>query len=275
MNSKGTCKLCLRRRTLRKSHLIPAGVYRECSEPSLPNPNPTISTSRALFQSSKQLWNHVLCSDCERRLDKSGEDYSLRQMAHRDGRFPLLDQLTTTPPDSVTGDLALYFGSRRPEIKIAKLGYFAMSVFWRAAAHNWDQDIRQLGLGPAEEEIRKFLMSEDEYPTSTTLFAKLSPRPALMASYTPVQVSSGAVNDYRFYIPGIEFELWVGRPMPSRLRRYCTYSSPHHPIFVTFEVTRNAGEMLKRHMTTGRLTRGLLETMEQIRRIRSRSSPQG
>lgn len=90
------CKLCLKRRPLQLSHLLPQGVSKRLSNPSGPIKDPILVTAKVTMSTSKQVRDHLLCSKCERLFDRNGENYVLRQMNDR-GKFPLLDRLRISP----------------------------------------------------------------------------------------------------------------------------------------------------------------------------------
>src|ERR1041385_5458943 len=139
---QGKCKLCLEDKVLQESHLLPAAVYRMCRPESgeITDPvgirnDPKIKRFR-VFQSSRQITGHVLCSDCEQILNVNGEDWVLPQLSTLQG-FPLHAQLTTVQPDIVDGDVAAYASAKVPDIRTDFLTHFAMGIFWKAGVHNW------------------------------------------------------------------------------------------------------------------------------------------
>src|SRR5271157_4357181 len=94
----GTCKLCLRpNQELRKSHLMPAGMYRRTRSDDPLAPHPIVFTERGTHASSEQVTDYVFCADCEERFNKNGENYTLRLVTAR-ARFRLLEQLDAVQP---------------------------------------------------------------------------------------------------------------------------------------------------------------------------------
>src|SRR5207253_5583838 len=86
----GKCALCQKTKSLRKSHLLPASLYRKTRSPNQPNPNPMVITDKASIQTSMQIADYLLCADCEQLFSKNGENYVMTQVF--DGtNFPLLD----------------------------------------------------------------------------------------------------------------------------------------------------------------------------------------
>jgi hypothetical protein len=88
----GKCKLCLQDEELQQSHLIPAGVFRALRSEG---EDVTSITAKKIVQTSRQFQAHLLCRDCEHRLNKGGETYVLKHMARQipESEFPLYDLL--------------------------------------------------------------------------------------------------------------------------------------------------------------------------------------
>jgi len=82
-----------------------------------------------------------------------GERWVLSRIAAKAG-FPLLGALRNAPIDEDIPGATLHRCVGVPGIDVEKLTYFAMSIFWRAAAHDWKQKVVRLKLGRMK---RKFV----------------------------------------------------------------------------------------------------------------------
>ena len=133
---QGQCKLCLNTRELQDSHFMPAALYRATRNATAPNPNPAVITSRGTVQTSQQMKDFLLCKDCEDLFNNHGEKYVMGQV-NRSGKFPLLETLRKATPTRITGGFHWYSIVDVLSVDRDKLGYFALSVFWRAAVHVW------------------------------------------------------------------------------------------------------------------------------------------
>jgi hypothetical protein len=114
---------------------MPAALYRMTRLQGGTAGNPVMITRATAVPTSRQLWAHLLCSGCERRLHEGGEDYVMRQV-HNGERFPLLERLNVAMSLQSMPGLATYSG-RAAGIDTYRLGYFAMSIFWRASIRRW------------------------------------------------------------------------------------------------------------------------------------------
>ena len=158
-----TCKLCLKSVVkLEDSHFLSAGIYRRLRDLTAKNPNPMLLTPKGAVQTSKQITTPLLCSECEQRFSKHGENWVLVRCLQADGSFPLAALLASRPPDvslPIT-PTRVYYAAGIPEINIAALTYFAASIFWRGTVHPWKSDRTvPVPLGPFfEDQLRQFLM---------------------------------------------------------------------------------------------------------------------
>jgi hypothetical protein len=229
----GVCKLCLNNRELLESHFLPAGVFSQLRVNSLTNPNPVVITKTVTLTSSKQPRDYVLCAECERRFNERGEQWVLANMAREEG-FLLQDALATHGPVDYTEDFAIFAGARIPAINMDALVYFAMSVFWRAAIHEWpnvDGKTRPLDLAEFLEPIRLFLLGGD-FPLATAIFVSVWPRREVpRVAYTPREGQAPGWRAFNFMIPGLEFRLYLGSAIPPVLFQTCAQQSELRCIF--------------------------------------------
>jgi hypothetical protein len=136
MTVTGSCKLCQSRDVaLRDSHLLPKGGYRLLTRSEGGNA-PVIMNSQIAFSKDEQVRGHVLCGDCETRLNANGEGWMLSQCYRVREGFALKNALELAVPVYADGsNLRVYSAATVAEIDVPKLVYFAASVFWRASVH--------------------------------------------------------------------------------------------------------------------------------------------
>jgi hypothetical protein len=96
----------------------------------------------------------LLCSACERRFSENGENYVVTLL--NNGRsFPLLDHLKLALPLYTTGTNSA-FVCPAAGLSGEKIGYFGLSVLWRAAVRPWrmfDGDSTSVTLDPEHLEL--------------------------------------------------------------------------------------------------------------------------
>jgi hypothetical protein len=93
----GTCKLCLSEGELRQSHLWPAALYALIKKTE--DESPVVMTPKIVLATDRQIWSHLLCGDCEQRLNKYGETYAMSVLQRENAAdFKLLSILDVALP---------------------------------------------------------------------------------------------------------------------------------------------------------------------------------
>jgi len=138
MTLSGQCKLCSQTTTLVDSHFIPASIYKVCRDHTS-NQNAIAVTRGFAKISTHEITDNVFCLECEKRLNENGESWVHLNIA-RPNEFLLQENLQRATPAVSNDVFVAYEGRSVPGIDVAQLGYFALSVFWRGAAHEWPLD---------------------------------------------------------------------------------------------------------------------------------------
>jgi hypothetical protein len=157
-----------------------------------------------------------------------------------DGSFALASALGRYIPILTAQQPAVtsaYRACEIPEINVAAFAYFAASIFWRASIHNWrstaDGDVR---LGPYNEEFRQYLAGQANFPDNAALFVCVrpqnSPINALVQYPTRMRRVEG-VQVYAFTMPGIAFNLFIGKVMPGYVSRLCFVHGVGNPLLAS------------------------------------------
>lgn len=233
----GKCKLCLRKTNLCDSHLIAAAFYRTLLSDTVTPRDPLLITSTSTYTSSRQVSDYVFCVECEDRFRKGGEDWVIRH-AYRGGQEFLLRDLVRRGMLLDDGKSGKIYATRTvSEINQAALIYFAASIFWRSSVHSWRYEGRELDrvrLGSYQEEFRQFLLGDSLFPSTAALVVWVSeyekPSRAITTPHTR------RVEDFylhSFDIPGIRFDLFVGKTIPDFVRRICIVKDEERPIFLS------------------------------------------
>jgi len=234
----GVCKLCLKRKQLQKSHYIPRALYNLCRPQE---GNPIVVTSSVVKASPKQMWKHLLCSDCEQTFSKRGEDYSL-DMVFRTDRFSLLDKIRLAVPFSLSGETPMYSGTQLG-IKTHKLAYFALSLAWRGAQGPWQSgggEIAGISLGQFEEPIREYLCGNVQWPENIAVLTKActdraSQEWVLPPWQLPIDIKEWKIRGVDLWIPmlvrGVSFFV-LGGDLPHPIDDWCCVSSSEKVLFL-------------------------------------------
>jgi hypothetical protein len=172
------CRLCQRPRVLRDSHFMPAAFYYHLGldEAGTFHNRALQKLTRSRFaRVPGQVKKHLLCDECEQRLSANGERW-VAEFAHQVGRgFRLQEALLRLEPRMRLATGRICYAEDGPAIDWKKLAYFALSIFWRAAADSWDRSA-EVGAKPfieveatLQEDLRGFLLGQADYPKAFCL----------------------------------------------------------------------------------------------------------
>jgi hypothetical protein len=208
---------------------MPAALYR-AGRKSL-----EYATRSSSGKIDKHIKDLLLCRACERLFDENGESEVMFHTAPKAGhKFPLNGKLQVALPREVFADIQRFSGDDLG-IDMDKFAYFALSIVWRAAVHDWempDGTVRpRMAIGDFEPPIREYLLGKGEFPSDTAVIVIVcSDADARKVWTTPsVDVEANCLN-FRFLSRGIFFRVMMGYQMPNFFREVsCT--SPRKCLF--------------------------------------------
>jgi hypothetical protein len=212
------CKLCLQTKDLRKSHLVPAAMYKYSRSPEAENPTTVAVDRRGAKPIARQVADYVLCAECEQRFSKYGENWMMKQVWN--GRsFPLGARLMLALPDQTFTNFVAFSGAA-VGIDTDSLAYFALSVFWRAAIDTWKTSpysaTTPLVLGAQEEPIRKYLLGETGFPSDVALLTTVCTDPySVNVFYMPAPAAFPIpITAFAMLTLGVQFLFFTGKAAP-------------------------------------------------------------
>ena len=232
----GMCALCGIFGTLHDSHFLPKSVYRLMRESTNGNNSPVLISRKISIQTDYQMKQPLLCGACERRFSENGENYVVPLLKKRK-RFPLLDKLKLALPLYSTRTNAAFVC---PSVGLVgeKIGYFGLSILWRAAVRPWrmlDRDTTSVTLEPKHlEPLRKYLAGETAFPddriavTATVATDLLSQN----CCFVPSRVTDNPGIVYSLLTKGLYFRFVFGENHPLELRAISCIGPGRNLIFV-------------------------------------------
>lgn len=235
----GQCGLCLEDNVvLQNSHLIPRAVYKKMTKRAEKNSLITFTDNKTVKRPN-QIKKYFLCQTCEQLFNNNGEQW-LGMYAYNNGSFLLRDILKKASPFREENEGKYFNGNKVLQDRgIDKLTYFAVSVFWRAAATEWKDitDSRQLCFGPYKEKLRQYLLELCDFPKEAALFVYISESDnSAIADVLNFPVShndEGNYHDHSFMIPGMRFHLLIGKKIPKETTQWCAIHSEKRVITLT------------------------------------------
>jgi hypothetical protein len=267
---RGPCPLCQFDRELVDSHYIPAGAYKPLHASELPVNEPMVLTNKRIFQSSRQITAHAFCLDCERKLNREGEDWVLEKLAMVTS-FPLRDMVTAALPILDEPDFKVFCAHTIPGFEMGKIIHLALGMFWKSAVRTWnmiDGPVERIELGPYQEPIREYLLGRRPFPKDMCLVTFLdSNTPPLIAVTPPRRFQNEGFHLFIFYMNGLKCMFCVGKQIPQDYRACCLASSPDHPIFLDSLSGESMLRAMKSSTRQSKPSKGVLETLEQWKRL--------
>lgn len=226
----GICKLCLKRRKLRKSHLLGRAFYKMCKEVGS---EPIVMTPQIILPTSRQVSDYVLCEACEQLFSRNGESY-VSKLVYDGTDFPLLDKMSVALTVTEETNLLVY-SANAMGLNVGKIAYFALSVFWRASVHSWatiGSQRTSVSLGACEEPIRKFLLGKGPFPADIAVVVHAcSDHGSKGLIFFPTAAIGSTYATYSILVRGVYFRLLTGLTPRAHGRRLCIVNSPRHVIF--------------------------------------------
>ena len=235
MSLTGTCQLCQKQRPLQDSHLLPASLYEIVRKHSGSRSSSVIAIQDGIaVQTSQQMTARLLCTDCEQVLNRSGENWVLRNCYRGNGAFQLADLLRNEFTQGRPLSDNMYKLGPTTAVKLEHLVHFGVGVFWRAAAERWtllrSGSPFRLSLGPYRERFRRFLLGKQPFPQGLYLYVLLNKdiTDDSMALYPPQELERGGTyRHYQFLIPGLFFQIVLGSKVPYELKFISTQPGGH------------------------------------------------
>lgn len=202
---------------------MPAGFYRVTG----PHGQKTVwMRPDRIVKIDNQIRRHLLCRRCEKLFNDGGENWTLANAWRSDDEFKLLTALNASVPDFEGPGFKGYAGGGVPGVDVARLVYFAASVYWRAAVHNWGISSGRptlIDIGEHEPALRMFLLGKAPFPEFMTMLVAVNPGTTASQMFKPPELakSTPGRNSYSLWITGINFNLSVGPDIPEPDRRQC------------------------------------------------------
>jgi uncharacterized CHY-type Zn-finger protein len=235
-HSHDKCRLCFEVHPLRNSHFLPRGMYKVMRDTD--DPKHVILRPGRTSRTTKQVRDYLLCDECEERFNSRGERWVLANGLQKCGEFPLQAMLKAAEP-TVRGEQFLAFsGLTTPGVSADSLVYFAASVFWRSAVHDWGVGHR-VNLGVYEEQLRRYLLGLTGFPQHAALVVFVTDQiKPIAAATTPSggRVQDGSYFQYKFHLPGLQFFLVLGQRMHQSFAAVCAVRSRDRLVLLSPKV---------------------------------------
>jgi hypothetical protein len=157
----------------------------------------------------KQLWAHLLCSDCEQMLNERGEK-SVQALFNGASAFPLLNRMNLSLALKTEPTVVTYSGSAMG-IDTEALAYYALSILWKGSVHKWTTLKGQkssVSLEKYQEPIRRYLSGEAAFPEGVyVIVAACTDTGSQGMVFAPSQVAESRFTAYSLLVRGLWFHI--------------------------------------------------------------------
>lgn len=164
------CRLCGAEAKLRLSHIVPRWAFRRLvrmQPPDSPASPVRVENGVAVYD-PRQSSERMLCHDCEQRIGID-ENYVASIVMQEDNTFPARD---TAARHILSAD-GRYAVCDAGSLDVDRMGYFALSVIWRASVSRQDE-YASVNLGLVYSELfSDFLLGRGPFPTRTQVVAEV------------------------------------------------------------------------------------------------------
>jgi hypothetical protein len=221
---RGICKLCRKRKLLCRSHYLGKAVEKLCRESG---EDAVMMTPKVVMATQRQLWAHLLCLDCEGRLNKFGETPVLKLLDTGSG-FRLLDWMHLALELKIEPNTVSFSGSAMG-VDTDAIAHFALGILWKGSVHKWptvEQQTTSVVLGPFKEPIRRYLLGKGEFPKGVyVLVGACEDKGSRGMVFAPHLVNGSRNRMFGILIRGIWFHIITDMNAPSGTRNLCCVQS--------------------------------------------------
>ena len=173
------------------------------------------------------MWAHLLCLQCEERLNKLGETYMLKFLDNGK-EFPLLERMTLALTLKVGDKTTIYSGSAMG-IDTDALAHFALGFLWKGSCRKWETLERQttfIKLGTYREGIRKYLLGKSGFPDGIyVVVTACEDKGSRGTVFPPAKVTGSLYPMYSILVRGIRFLIVTEKKGNLSLRQLCCVQS--------------------------------------------------
>jgi hypothetical protein len=184
-------------------------------------------TPKVVMATQRQLWAHLLCRDCEGRLNKFGETPVLKLLDNGKS-FPLLYRMKKgVALKDERGTLT--FSGKAMEVDTDVIAHFGLGILWKGGVHKWPTVERQttsVALGPFEETIRKYLLGTGGFPPDVyVLVGVCEDKGSRGMVFAPTLMNGSKKRTFSLLIRGIWLHIITDKSALAATKELCCVQS--------------------------------------------------
>jgi hypothetical protein len=178
-----------------------------------------------------ELKARLLCSACEARFSRNGEDEVLKHVAPKLvlKRMPLAERMRAAGARDSDPSVPSH-DARDFDIDTDKFAYFALSIVWRRTIHEWSSAISRWELGRFGEDMRTYLLGETVFPHKVAVIVIVCSDQTSRRMWTvPMSFDEAGCRNFAFQARGIYFRVMEGFLPLFAIAGDCR--GPRRPVF--------------------------------------------
>ena len=184
-------------------------------------------TPKVVMGTQRQLWAHLLCRECEARLNKFGETPVLKLLDTGSG-FRLLERMHLALELKIESNTVSFSGSAMG-VDTDALAYFALGILWKGSVNKWstvEGQTTSISLGAFEEPIRKYLLGEGGFPPDVyVLVGACEDRGSRGMVFAPSLVGGVRHRMFSILVRGIWFHVITDKNALPGIKKLCCVQS--------------------------------------------------
>jgi hypothetical protein len=184
-------------------------------------------TPKVITATPHHIWAHLLCEECEGRLNKFGENEVLPWLDNNKG-FRLLERMRVSNAMTEKPNLAT-FSAVDMGIDTEPFAHFALGLLWKAAVHQWPTVAGQtttVNLGSFEDPIRRYLLGETGLPDDVYVILAVCEDNASRGMVLGPSLVAGSVHQmFSILVRGSWFHIVADRKPSPGTREFCCVRS--------------------------------------------------
>jgi len=184
-------------------------------------------TPRVIMETQRQLWAHLLCRECEGRLNKFGETPVLR-LLDNGSTFPLLGLMRVAMHVKAEPGVVTFSGSAMG-INTDGLAHFALGILWKGGVHKWSTvggQTTSVNLRGYIGAIRKYLLGVDEIPVGiSVIVAACDDKGSRGMVFAPSRLRGSRYKQFSMLIRGLWFHIIVDKKARAGMKGLCCVQS--------------------------------------------------
>lgn len=183
-------------------------------------------TPKVIMATQRQLWAHLLCRECETRLNKLGETPTLRWIDNGKD-FPLLERMKLSCAVKEERGVVTFSGSAMG-VDTESLAYYALSLLWKGSVHQWptaEGQSTSVPLKTFEEPIREFLLGGPFPANVCVLLGVCEDRGSRGMVFAPTVMRETRHHTFSVLVRGLWFHI-VADHRSAAVKELCCVQSP-------------------------------------------------